>query len=244
MSTATTEPAQAAPARTELTTAPRSEPAPVRQRRRPALIGLGIALVALGPLVGAWVGMATDESVSVIALATDKEAGQRLQTADLRAVSITADPADLPAIPVTDADRVTGMMLTGNAPAGTLLLPGMLSAEPRTPDGTHVVGIPVTPGQMPAVGLRPGDQVTLVVGATQTNQQQGAAMGEEESLTAPGRTWQGTVVTVGGPTTQDVTGSITVDVAIPATSSSDVAAAAASRSMSIVLTPHEQDEDR
>lgn len=227
--------------RTEMTAAPSREPDPVRQRRRPALIGIGVALLALGPLAGAYIGANTDASVSVLALSTDKLAGEPLAAADLRAVSVSADPAQLPSIRVEDADQVTGKLLTGNLPAGTLLTPQMVADDPATPPGTFIVGIPVTPGQLPAVGLRPGDQVTLVVGATQGATQQAPAGGEEEStarqLVDPGRTWNAEVVNVGGAAEQDVTGAITVDMAIASSEAADVAAAAASRSLSIVLQP-------
>lgn len=242
MTTTTQQPAAppARGARTEMTTAPGREPTPVRQRRRPALIGIGIALLALGPLAGAYIGANSDDSVPVLALATDKLAGQELSTADLRSVSISADPAQVPSIPVEDAGQVEGQLLTGNLPAGTVLTPQMLSEGPTTPTGTFIVGIPVTPGQLPAVGLRPGDQVTLVVGATQGATQQDPAGGEDSTarqLVDPGRTWEAEVVNVGAATEQDVTGAITVDVAIATGQATDVAAAAASRALSIVLQP-------
>lgn len=230
--------------RTEMTTAPEREPVPVRQRRRPALIGIGIALLALGPLTGAYIGANSDDSVAVLALANDKLAGQELTTADLRSVSLSADPAQVPSIPVEDVDQVEGRLLTGNLPAGTVLTPRMVDEGPTTPQGTFIVGIPVTPGQLPAVGLRPGDQVTLVVGATQGATQgavqQDPAEGEDgtaQQLVDPGRTCQAEVVNVGSQAEQDVTGAITVDVAISAGEATDVAAAAASRALSIVLQP-------
>lgn len=238
----TTQPAAARTdrdGRTEMTAAPAREPDPVRQRRRPALIGIGIALLALGPLAGAYIGANTDDSVQVLALSTGKLAGQRLTTADLRAVSLSADPDQVPSVRVEDADQVTGKLLAGNLPAGTLITPQMVGDGPATPQGTFIVGIPVTPGQMPAVGLRPGDQVTLVVGATQGATQQ--APGTEDSaarqLVEPGRTWKAEVVNVGSSAEQDVTGAITVDMAIASSEATDVAAAAASRSLSIVLQP-------
>lgn len=249
MTTSTTQqpPTRSAPTggRTEMTAAPAREPDPVRQRRRPALIGIGIALLALGPLAGAYIGANTDESVSVLALSADKLAGQRLATSDLRSVSLTADPAQIPSIRVEDVAQVDGKLLTGNLPAGTLLTPQMVAEDPATPPGTFIVGIPVTPGQLPAAGLRPGDRVTLVVGATQgTTQQQAPAGGEDSSARAlidPGRTWPAQVVNVGPRAEQDVTGAITVDVALAPSEATDVAAAAASRTLSVVLQPHGQE---
>lgn len=253
-STTSQAPAQkgAAGERTRMTPAPDNPPVPTRTRRRPALIGLGVALVVLGTLGGAWLGTQLDDAEQVLVLAQDKQAGDVLTEADLRAVPVSSSGTDLAYVPLEDADQVQGQLLTGNVPAGTVLAPGMLAPEPTTPAGTYIVGIPLSTGQLPAVGLRPGDEVFLVMGVSQSAGSAPApAAGAEgeptltaaQELTEPGRAWSAEVVGVGQASQTDGTGAITVDVAITRADAADVAAAAATRAMSVVLQPATGDED-
>lgn len=224
--------------RSEPSTEPPSpQPNPVRQRRRPLVIGLGVALVALGTLAGAWYGSQTAEVGDVLVLRADKEAGQGLSLEDLRGVPVAVGPGLNP-IPVEQVDSYVGQLVTGNLPAGTILTQDMLSEGVDLPIGTSLVGVALTPAQMPATGLRPGDEVTLVVG-TGTALAAPAVEGPgdaQSSLTTPGRTWRAEVLTVG--TFLHDNGAVTVDLALPSSDASDLAAASASGNLVVVLHPH------
>ena len=56
-------------------------PAPPRLRRRPAVLGIGLALVALGGLTAAWFATAVDSSTPVVVAAAPLLRGQ-IVTAD------------------------------------------------------------------------------------------------------------------------------------------------------------------
>lgn len=207
------------------------DPAPPRQQRRKSLLGLGIALIVLGILAGAWYGSRNEESRPVLVTNRPVLAGEVLTKDQLRTAPFATDSA-LNAIPIDQVDVYVGKILTGSLPAGTLLLPAMLTDEMTLPDSTSLVGLPLTPAQMPSTALRPGDRVTAVMGVSAAASAAGSA---QSGLTAPGRTWVAKVVTIGPA--QD-TGLVTIDLAVPDETATDLAAAAASGNVSLVLHPH------
>jgi hypothetical protein len=56
---------------------------PVRTRRRPLLVGLGIALTALGGLGAVWLASAGTGTVTVVGVAKEVRAGDVIQKDDL-----------------------------------------------------------------------------------------------------------------------------------------------------------------
>lgn len=219
---------------------PPPEPEPVRQRRRPLILGLGVALIATGVLAGAWYGSQTDQATEVLILQTDMDAGDVLTRADLRSSAVTTG-ADVVVIPVSEVDTYTGQRLTGNLPANTVLTPGMFAERVRLDENDELVGVAFRPSQVPATGVRPGDEVLVVVavgaeGATPPLQ------GVDEdvaALTTPGQTWAAEVAAV-SQTVQD-DGSSTIDLFVPAKDATAVAAAAGSGDLALVLRPPGQE---
>lgn len=218
----------ASPSRTQLAAAP--EPAPPRQQRRKSIIGLGVALIALGVLAGAWYGSRSDETTSVLVLSQSAIAGDVLTRDHLRSAPLSSSDS-LDAIPVDRVDDYTGKILAGSLPEGTLLSSAMLVDTLDLPAGTSLVGVPLSPSQTPTTQLRPGDRVTVVMGASSIN----ATLDGETGLTTPGRTWEGQVVTIGQVTE---TGLRTVDLAVASDSATGLAAAVATGNVSVVLHPH------
>src|SRR5436190_22975004 len=86
---------------------PRAALEPVRTRRRPLLIGLGLALTALGGLGAAWLASSGTGTTSVIGVAREVRAGQIIQRQDLVSVQIGAG-SGLRAVPVQRAEDVVG----------------------------------------------------------------------------------------------------------------------------------------
>lgn len=228
--TATPQARSARPAtpRNRLTNTP--DPAPPRQQRRKSILGLGIALIVVGILAGAWYGSRNEEASPVLVLSQPVLAGEALTKDQLRAAPLSSSDS-LDAIPVDQVDAYVGKLLTGSLPEGTLLTPSMLTDTLALPPGTSLVGVPLSTSQMPSTALRPGDRVTVVMGASTTN----AAAGAEAGLTTAGRTWPAQVVTI-GPLRDS--GLVTVDLAVPDGSATDLAAAAATGNVSVVLHPH------
>lgn len=199
-------------------------PERVKGRRRPALIGLGVALVAVFGLAGAFLATAGRDTHAVIVVAADVPAGAQIQASDLTTTNMTRT-AGLRAVPAEDLDAVIGMHASGPLSAGSLLNPAMVAERLEPADGEAIIGIGLTPSQLPATGLQGGDQVTLIV--TWTNQ------GGLEGAPAPGESsWQATVVAV-GPSNDDQTR--TVDFSLSSDDARAAAAAAGLGSIAVVL---------
>lgn len=219
--------------RTDLAAAP--QPAPPRQQRRRSVLALGIALIVVGILAGAWYGTRTEQAQPSLVLTQDMLAGDVLTRDMLRSAPLTVGEG-VDSIPVADVDSYEGMMAGGNLPAGTLLAPQMLTDTLPIPESTSLVGVSLTPAQMPSVGVRPGDTISVVVGASNV----AAGPATAETLTTPGRTWSAQVAAVGA---MQEGGLITVDLAVPNSSATQVAAAAAGGNVALVVHPHQQELD-
>ncbi|WP_162605744.1 SAF domain-containing protein [Jiangella aurantiaca] len=135
--------------------------APPKQRRRPALIGLGVALVALGGLGAAWLATSMSETVDVIAVREDVARGEQITEDDLTRASINADPA-LDPIPETRRSEVVGQYASVDLAAGTLVTENSFSGSIQPAEGESMVGVAVTTAQLPSEPLRPGDTVRIV----------------------------------------------------------------------------------
>lgn len=198
----------------------------VRRRRRPGLWAAGAALVAVGGLgAGALVGQAGDR-VEVLAVARPVAVGQLIGADDLAVARVAADPALHP-VPASARGQVVGRV------AAVELRPGMLLTSEEVTDtsvpaaGQQVVGVAVRPGQLPARGVRPGDEVLLVpVPGDQTRAGDTAGVAGEP---IPARVVQA------GPA--DVEGVSTVDVLVSAAVGPQVAALASTGRVAVVLLP-------
>jgi hypothetical protein len=135
--------------------------APPRQRRRPALIGLGVALVALGGLGAAWLATSVSNTVEVIALRTNVARGDVIAADDLTTASINADP-NLAPVPVAQASDIIGQYANKDLVRGSLLTEDSVTTTIRPSGGDAMVGVAVTAGQLPSEPLRSGDTVLIV----------------------------------------------------------------------------------
>ncbi|MDP3893627.1 SAF domain-containing protein [Nocardioides sp.] len=134
---------------------------PPKQRRRPMLWAIGIALVALGGLGAGWVTLTVSDTQSVLALSADVDRGSVVEAHHLVAVQISTDPALTP-VPADQRDAVIGQRAARDLTAGTVLSAGSIAEEVIPGDGQTLVGVALTPAQMPAGQVRVGDQVTIV----------------------------------------------------------------------------------
>ena len=69
----------------------RSALEPVRTRRRPLLVGLGIAFTALGGLGAVWLASTGTGTVTVVGVAKEVRAGDVIQKDDLVGVQVAPD---------------------------------------------------------------------------------------------------------------------------------------------------------
>lgn len=202
-------------------------PAPrrLRERRlRPLHAAAAVAVMVVGAL-GAGVAVAAASAEGeYLALARDVSFGEQLADADLAVVRIGAPPGVSP-VPAADRDQVVQLHAAMPLVRGSLLVAGMLTADP-VPAGHNVVGITVRADRLPTVRPEPGETVLLVATGDQAETGGGtwqavvtAVSTGEDSLLAPGRSQ-----------------TVTLDVAVPVGQAPEVARAAAAGDLVVVRT--------
>lgn len=220
-----TAPPAVVPAGSVRIPAPPVPRSPARARRRPAMVGAGIALLALGGLTSAWLVSSTGDTMSVLALAEDVQRGEVIDRADLTVVDIRPDPA-LTVVPETRLDVVVGTNAATGLLAGSLLTPGSTTDQLVPDEGLSLVGVALTTGQMPAELLAPGDPVRIV----DTPPAQADPPAQDPDAI------NGEVMSVAGP---DDVGLTTVDVLVPADEAAGLAARVATGRVALILDSRE-----
>lgn len=196
--------------------------APPKQRRRPALIGLGVALVALGGLGAAWLATSVSDTVGVIALRNDVARGEVIEADDLTVADINTDPSLSP-VSADSADAIVGQHAAVDMARGSLLTRESVTETLLPAEGQAMVGVAVTISQLPTEPLRPGDTVRIV--DTPGNQ--------DDPPTSTPKSIEATVVR---STVDADSGQRIVDVVLPADSAVALAARVATGRIAIVLS--------
>lgn len=130
-------------------------------RSRPRLAAAGIALVAAGGLGGAYLLTSTTDAVPVVALAATVQRGEVITATDLTVATINPDPA-LATIGEDRQATLVGQRAAADLTAGSILTPNSVTTALIPAAGDTLVGIAVTPAQLPAQPLVAGDAVRLV----------------------------------------------------------------------------------
>ncbi len=133
----------------------------VRGRRRPGLLALGVALVATGALLSAWLVGRAGDRVPVLVVARDVPYGATFERADLVVSDVFVEPT-VSTVPAGDLDQVVGATALVPLIAGTVLAADAVGASTGPPAGQVVVGLAVAATRMPAGGLTAGDRVRVV----------------------------------------------------------------------------------
>ena len=194
-------------------------PASPRLRRRPLLVVVAVALVAMGAMAGVWLWSAASTSVEVVVVRADVQRGAIIAATALGRVRVTVDPS-VRTVPGDEMASMVGRSAAVDLSAGTLLTPDQVTDLVQPSTGMSMVGIPVAPGLMPSEQLRAGDVVRLV----QTPGPSGVV-----SSKAP-VTITATVVRVTPGETQTV-----VDVLVTQDRAAELAARAATGKVAVVL---------
>ncbi|MBV9022529.1 MAG: flagella basal body P-ring formation protein FlgA [Streptomycetaceae bacterium] len=191
------------------------------RRRRPALIGVSLALIAAGGLAGAMVLTSSAHKSQVLVIAQPLEYGQVISLNDLTTASISSDPA-LHTVPASELGQVVGKRAAAPLKAGSTLTSDDVTSHPLVGSYEQLVGVLAKPGQLPATPLSPGAQVLAV-----TTPGQDTALPASPPQYLPAR-----VVRVGTP---DSSGNVVVDLAIDSSDGPTLAARAATGRVAIVL---------
>lgn len=196
---------------------------PPKVRRRPLLWAVGIALIVLGALGAAYVTTAVSNTTEVLVLRKNVDRGQTLTAQDLTTAPIAANPALTP-MKAGDLDKAVGKKAARDLNAGSLLTEDAIAAQVYPSSGQAVVGVALTPAQMPETGVMPGAAVTLV----STPRQQ-----DQFNPNATGASFNATVIAVH---TIKQSGDYVVDVTLPSSESTQLAQLVATTRIGLVVT--------
>ncbi|MFD7309226.1 SAF domain-containing protein [Promicromonospora sp. NPDC059942] len=135
---------------------------PTRARRRPALIALGLALVALSVLASLYLATTLGKTYQVLAVNTDIPRGAAITAGDIVTAELPTGPTSLDAVSADKFDQVVDKIATADLKPGQLLTSTSFTDELAPPSGQSIVGIALTPSQMPTSQLHAGDSVRVV----------------------------------------------------------------------------------
>jgi SAF domain-containing protein len=220
MSTSAREDRRAGPTPTAPTSSSSLVPPP-KLRRRPAMVVAAVIVTALGCLSGAWAWSASTQTQEVLAARDTIHRGEMIEAGDLERVRISGDPALSP-VPASAYDDVVGQRAALDIAAGGLLTSESTTDAAIPPEGQSVVGISLTPAQVPGMPLYGGNQVRIVVTPGQSGD-------------APAGSPQFTVGEVVGTFVDETTGNTVVNVLVPYADAGVLAARAATGNVALVL---------
>ncbi len=192
-------------------------PTPLRPRRRPWLIALGVLLTAVGALTVVWLVGTAGQRQEVLAVRSPVAYGEVLTSQDVAIVRVSVDPGVAVLAAAHRAD-VIGQVSTTRLAPGMLLTADMVETGGDPRPGRVLVPIAVPAERMPAGGLRAGDRLLLV----------------DSEANAGAEATSGEVVRV-GPV--DLNGVAVVDVTTSARSGPALAIASAHGHVALVVEP-------
>lgn len=198
----------------------------VKERRRPWVFALMAALVAAGALGTAFAFISVNDTQEVLVVSQDIKRGETIEAGDLSVVRVSVDPA-LTAVAGSQKGELEGSRAAVDLWAGTLLTEEAVTDSLVPGEGESLVGIVLTPGQMPSEPLYSGDAVRIVT----TPGDQGEVTNEDPV------TVEATVV---GVSRVPETGETVVDVSVPEGDAADLAARAATGRVALVLDARER----
>jgi hypothetical protein len=167
-----------------------------------------------------------NDSQDVLVVSRDIKRGETIEAGDLAAVRVGVDPALTP-VPASQMAELEGRRAAADLWAGSLLTEQSVTDQLVPGEGESLVGISLTPAQMPSEPLYGGDVVRIVT----TPGDQGEITDEEPV------TIEATVV---GVNRIEETGETVVDVTVPQGEAADLAARAATRRVALVVDTRER----
>jgi hypothetical protein len=194
---------------------------PPKLRRRPALVVAAVIVTALGCLLGAWAWSATTNTYEVLAARDTIHRGEVIEAEDIQRIRISGDPALSP-VPASAYEDVIGRRAALDIAAGGLLTSESTADEPLPTQGQSIVGISLTPAQVPGMPLYGGDKVRIIV-----------TPGDNQE--APVNSPQFTVAEVVDTYVDETTGNTVVNVLVPYAEAGVLAARAATGNVALVL---------
>jgi hypothetical protein len=190
------------------------------------VFALCAALVAAGALGTAFAFTSVNDTQEVLVVSNDIKRGETIKAGDLSVIRVSVDPALTPVAGNQKAD-IEGSRAAVDLWAGTLLTEQAVTDNLVPGEGESLVGISLTPAQMPSEPLYSGDVVRVVT----TPGDQGDITDKEPV------TIEATVV---GVSRVEETGETVVDVSVPEAEAAALAARAATGRVALVLDARER----
>ena len=134
---------------------------PARQKRNRIWLAAALVLVTLGALLTWFIVANVRDTAAVVVVRTDIARGATISAQDLTTAEINPDP-NLRTVPASQLAQVVGKRAAVDLRAGTLLSAAAFADELIPPTGSSVVGLALSPGQMPAAPLQVGDKVRII----------------------------------------------------------------------------------
>jgi hypothetical protein len=184
-----------------------------------------VLVVVLGGLVSMWAVSSYAHRDRVLVISRNVAVGQRITIDDLAGADLTLDPL-VTAFTVAQQGDVIGKVALVDLAKGTLVNPSQVGASTSLIAGQVLVPLQLKPGQLPAVGVVPGQPVLLV--ATPVDTAAGAAAGTPDPI-------QANVAESGQP--DAATGVTVVDVRVLQDEGALLARMAASGNVTVVVLP-------
>lgn len=217
---------ETAPEEPAVPSAAKATTTPLKTRRRPTLIALGLALIAVCALGTWWLVDQTSTTNQVVVAARNVPTGTVLADDDLTTIDANI-PSNASTIPGSQKSSLIGKRSNGPLPKGAILAPKDLSADAFPAQGTAVVGIKVMPGQAPSSNLKPGDHVQ-VVGTPRPN---------DDPPTSEAPAISGVVQAISEPTND---GSRIIDITVNEKDSGSLAGLSATGRINVVLVSQKE----
>lgn len=109
---------------------------------------------------GLW-SSSTAKRTAVLAASREISAGSTISVSDLRRVDVSTG-GGVATVPAGESDRVVGKVARITIPAGGLLSAAQVSDTSPLGAGEAVVGVVLSPGELPTTDLRVGDRVEVM----------------------------------------------------------------------------------
>jgi hypothetical protein len=133
-------------------------PLPTRQKR-PGYVALAIVLIVGLAALGAYFYSKAGEKTPVVLVVKDVPAGHSISRDDLSTVNVAGR---VTALAGSHLDSVVGEVATVDLLPNTLLQRSMVTTASPLSATSAMVGVELTPGQLPATGIADGSQVQVL----------------------------------------------------------------------------------
>lgn len=194
---------------------------PTKSRRRPAIIAAGVALAIVGGLASWYYASSVGNTVTVLVTVDAVTRGETIESADLTTIQI-AGGQNTNTFTAAQSTDVIGQIATVDLPSGTLLTTENIGAGLAVKSGESIVGVALSPAQMPSYPLAAGDEVRIV--------DTPIAQGEPPASTP--NTFKATVFTT---KFDEASAQWIVDLVVPTSQAADIAARAATGRIALIL---------